>query len=406
MEKRSRSIAAAAAALLLVGTAFGSGYLVAGSDDGDGIALRGSDSGGSRIVLDGEIEPGEGAGILGEALNEIRASSVDPPSEQDLVRGAIRGMVKILKKNSDDPYALFYTPRAYDDFQELSNGEFSGIGVWLKEKKQDYVIISVLPSTPAVEAGLEPGDIIRTVDGKPVSTMSADEAVNRIKGPEGTDVTLGIERGAAQLEFTITRASIDLPNLEAEVTEDGFGYIRLFGFARGAGTQVREEIEAMIGQGVDGVILDVRDNGGGLFTEAIEVASVFIESGDVVIYRERSSNEIVYEAEGDAFQDVKLVVLVNEGTASASEIVAGAVQDNERGVVVGTSTYGKGSVQQIVPLVDSSAIKLTTAAYLTPEGRDIDGEGIEPDVEVEEASLQRQRAVEILRGIVASAPGG
>jgi carboxyl-terminal processing protease len=204
------------------------------------------------------------------------------------------------------------------------------------------------------------------------------------------------------LDFSLTRADIELPNLQARMTADGFGYIRLLGFARGAGEQVRGEVEHLVDGGAKGVILDLRDNGGGLFSEAVDVASVFIEDGDVVIYKERSNDDVVYEAEGDAFEDIPTVVLVNEGTASASEIVAGALQDSERAIVVGTTTYGKGSVQQIVPLADSSALKLTTAAYLTPSGRNIDGQGIEPDVEVDAAYGQRARAVEILQGVVLS----
>jgi carboxyl-terminal processing protease len=161
-------------------------------------------------------------------------------------------------------------------------------------------------------------------------------------------------------------------------------------------------VRDLVDRGAKGMILDLRDNGGGLFSEAVDVAGVFIEDGDVVVYRERSKDDVVYEAEGDAFEDIPTVVLVNEGTASASEIVAGALQDSGRAIVVGTTTYGKGSVQQIVPLADSSAMKLTTAAYLTPTGRDIDGQGIEPDVEVDAPYGQRARAVEILQGIVLS----
>jgi carboxyl-terminal processing protease len=260
----------------------------------------------------------------------------------------------------------------------------------------------VLPGTPAQDAGLKAGDLITTIDGKSVDGMTSDEAVGHIKGPAGTDVTVGVERDGETLEFTITRESIELPNLRAHTTNEGFGYIRLFGFARGAGSQLRKRVDDMVDSGVEGIVLDMRDNGGGLFDEGVEVASVFIESGDVVIYREQNSDDVVYEAEGEAFEDIPLVVLVNERTASASEIVAGALQDNERGVVVGTTTYGKGSVQQVVPLIDSSALKLTTAAYLTPQGTNIDGRGIEPDVQVSGSTAQRTRAIEILRGITLS----
>ncbi|MEA2516586.1 MAG: carboxyl-terminal processing protease [Actinomycetota bacterium] len=348
---------------------------------------------------------GETIGSVQEAYNKILNEAVNPPSSTALVRGAIKGMVDVLKRN-DDPYALFYTPKGYRSFQELTTGKFSGIGVWLKQKGEDLEIVSVLPDTPAQEAGLERGDVIRDIDGEPVAEMSSDDAVARIKGPVGSEVAISIERADEELAFTITRAQIELPNLLSKMIGNDLGYVRLFGFARGAGDQVKKEVRSLVSKGVKGIVLDLRDNGGGLFQEAVEVASTFIEDGEIVTYRQRSADDVIYEAQGDAFQDLPLVVLVNEGTASASEIVAGALQDRERAMVIGTTTYGKGSVQEVVPLTDSSALKLTIAAYLTPDGHDINGRGIDPDVEVDGApSVQRARAVEILRGIVISTTG-
>jgi carboxyl-terminal processing protease len=394
MTRSQKTLFAVLASLSVVLATFAAGLLV-------GIG-RGDDDGGSFRVGDeiGEIAEGEGDEVIANALEQIRSTSVDPPSEEDLVRGAIRGMIKVLKK-SEDPYALFYSPKGYRSFQELTTGRFSGIGVWIKPKGGRLEIVSVLPGTPAKDAGLKRGDVIEAVDGTPVRDMTSDETINRIKGREGSEVGIEITRAGTTLSFTITRKAIELPNLKASLLEEGYGYIRLFGFARGAGNQVRERVAGFIDQGVEGVVLDLRDNGGGLFSEAIEVASVFIEDGEVVIYRERGQEDQVFEAEGDAF-DVPVVVLVNEGTASASEIVAGALQDQGRAIVVGTTTYGKGSVQEITPLIDGSAMKLTTAAYLTPEGRNIDGRGIEPDVEVEGIAAQRDRAIEILEGLVIS----
>jgi carboxyl-terminal processing protease len=390
----SRKLLFAVLAAFSVGlTTFSAGYLAAG-----GPAPSDADGG---ISVGRNVQPGQGLEVIADAFEQIRASAVDPPSERALVRGALRGMIKVLKKK-DDPYALFYTPKGYKSVRELTTGRFSGIGVWVKPQGDELEIVSVLPSTPALKAGLKRGDVIESIDGTPVSGMTSDEAVARIKGREGSSVDLVVRRNDKPLSFALTRADIELPNLEAKLTDDGFGYIRLFGFARGAGDQLREEVDDLLEDGAKGVILDLRDNGGGLFSEAVDVASVFMEDGDVVIYRERSNDDVVYEAEGDAFEDVPTVVLVNEGTASASEIVAGALQDSERAIVVGTTTYGKGSVQQIVPLADSSALKLTTAAYLTPSGRNIDGQGIEPDVEVDAAYGQRSRAEEILQGIVLS----
>ncbi|HEU4480794.1 MAG TPA: S41 family peptidase [Actinomycetota bacterium] len=348
----------------------------------------------------------EGFDVVQEAYEQILSSAVDPPSEEDLARGAVRGMVNVLKKSSDDPYAYFYSPRGYRSLQELTTGKFSGVGVWLKVKQGDLVVVSVLPGTPALAAGLRRNDVIRSIDGQPVSQISSDEAVGLIKGPEGSEVRLGVERSGSPMQFRITRAEIELPNLKARMTAEDLGYIRLFGFADRAGVQLHKEVDDLLSRGAEGIILDLRDNGGGLFAEAIDVASVFIEDGEIVTYKDRETEPIMYDAEGDAFEQVPLVVLVNEGTASASEIVAGALQDRDRAILIGSTTYGKGSVQDVVPLADDSALKFTTAAYLTPSGHNINGKGIAPDVEVGGApGVQFDRAVEILRGIVLSELG-
>lgn len=346
---------------------------------------------------------GNGDRVIAEAYEEIIRSAVEVPSEKALVRGAIDGMVKVLKR-SGDPYALFYGEKAFREFQELTTGKFSGIGVWLDVKAEDLVVLSVLPNSPALQVGLEPGDIVRTIDGEPVSKMTTDEAIARIKGKSGTEVEVQVERDGKDVNFTITRAPIEFPNLRSQLTAEDIGYINLVGFARGAGEQLHDEVESLVDKGADGIVLDMRDNGGGLFQESIDVASVFVEDGLITTYRS-PEEDIEYEAKGDAFEDIPLVVLVNGNTASASEIVAGALQDNERAVVVGSTTFGKGSVQEVIPLSDASALKLTTAAYLTPDGTDINGRGIEPDVEVsgDRPGAQRARALEILKGIVLSA---
>ncbi len=364
--------------------------------------FMGGDAG--RAVSDTEDEAQ--LSVIQEAYRKIRSSAVESPSDEALTRGAVRGMVGVLR-DSDDPYALFYSPEGYRSFQELTAGQFSGIGVWLKTKARQLEIVSVLPSTPARTAGLRQGDIIKSIDGVKVNRLSTDQAVDRIKGPEGTSVNLELERSGRAVALAIERKSIELPNLLARMThENDLGYIRLYGFARGAGRQVRRQVDHLRSEGAEGVVLDLRDNGGGLFTEAVNVASVFIEDGAIVSYREKSEPDVVYSAEGNAFEDLPLVVLVNEGSASASEIVAGAIQDRDRALVVGTRTYGKGSVQEVVPLRDASALKLTTAAYITPDGTDIDGKGVAPDVVVKAPpDVQRERAIEILKGIVVSSAG-
>jgi len=391
MERWQKVSLSLLAVLIVAAGAFAGGYTV---------ARRGVAPGTPTIDVD---EKGAALRIIRDAYEEIRGSAVDQPDEQALARGAVRGMVNVLKKDDKDPYALFFTPKAYRSFQELSTGKFSGIGVWLKTEDKILKIVSVLPDTPALSSGLEPGDVIVTIDGREATKMSGDEAVARIKGPEGTDVALGIERDDEELSFTITRREIDLPNVRASLEGDDVGYLRLLTFAKGAGEDVRNSVERLAGRGAEGIILDMRDNGGGLFDEAVEVASVFIEDGDVVSYESRTEDDVTYEARGDAFEDIPLVVLVNGGTASASEIVTGALQDRGRAIVVGTTTFGKGSVQRLIPLLDGSALKLTTAAYLTPTGGNIDESGIEPDIKVDdEPNVQKQRALEILRGMALS----
>ncbi|MGH2755079.1 MAG: S41 family peptidase [Actinomycetota bacterium] len=392
MERWQRYLVLSLAAFVASFALFSAGFALGKRDEG-------------RILVTTGDVPGDGLGLVQEAFDRIMSTAVEPPDADALARGAIKGMVDVLRK-TDDPYAFFYSPRGYRSLRELTTGRFSGIGVWLKVKDGALEIVSVLPSTPASGSGLQRGDTIEAIDGAAVGQMTTDEAVGLIKGREGTAVTLQISRDGETFDFTITRAKIDLPNLQARLTAEDLGYIRLLGFARNAGVQVRKEVQELIDEGAEGFVLDLRDNGGGLFSEAIEVASVFIEDGEIVTYRDNTNEDVVYDAEGEAFEDVPLVVLVNEGTASASEIVAGALKDRDRAVIIGTTTYGKGSVQEIIPLPDTSALKFTTAAYLTPDGDDINGEGIDPDVRVDASpDVQYQRAVDILKGIVLSESG-
>lgn len=386
MTRIQRTLVAALALVSIALASFAGGMLASGTA--------------GRRSLGGFGSDGRGFDLVREAFEEIRSTSVDPPDEDELARGAVRGMVQVLKKH-DDPYALFYSQDGYRRLQELTTGRFSGIGVWLKDTKEGLQVSSVLPASPALEAGVARGDIVRLIDGKPVAQMTSDEAVTRIKGPEGTVVDLGLERDGDMLSFSIERKTIDLPTVKTS-RHGPVGYVRLFGFSNGAASSVRRAVRSFRATGVSGIVLDLRDNGGGLFDEAVDVSSVFIEDGDVVIYRDGSGDDVSYEADGDAYEALPLVVLVNGGTASAAEIVAGALQDHERAVLVGTSTYGKGSVQNVLTLGDDSALKLTTAAYLTPHGRSIDGKGLSPDVEVDNQRAQRRRAFAVLRRLVAS----
>jgi carboxyl-terminal processing protease len=338
---------------------------------------------------------------LRSAYGEIISSAVKPPDEVALARGAIKGMIKVLNKEGDK-YAFFFGPKSYRSFQELTTGKFSGIGVWLKQKGSALAVVSVLPSSPALSAGIKPGDLIRKIDGRPVTRMSTDQAVATIKGPEGSNVSLAIERDGTKLSFRLKRKSLKLPSLVAKMLPADIGYVHLFSFSQGAGTQLEERIKRLMDRGAKGMILDLRDNGGGLLDEGVNVASLFVDKGKIVTTKSPGSEDQVYESKGNAIGDFPLVVLVNGGTASASEIVSGALQDHDRAILVGTTTYGKGSVQQIFPLSGDSAMKLTTEHYYTPNGRDINGTGIKPDVVVKSIADQQARAVQILKGIIGS----
>ena len=392
MTRPGKAFIAAIAVLFVVAASFALGYSLGERRD-EGFGIFGGTTG--QTALD----------VVDDAYQKIHSEAMDPPTRDELAQGAVKGMIRVLNR-SGDRYALFYSPKGYREFREYTSGHFSGIGVWLKEKNGEIAIISVLPSTPARAAGLRAGDVVERIDGKSVAPMTVEQAVNLIKGQPGTEVSLTVDRDGELLTYSITRAAIQLPEVVSRMTGADLGYVHVYGFTRGTGDELRNAVKKLTAKGARGVILDLRDNGGGLLSEAIDVASVFLETGKIVTYKQSSSSEVVYDAEGDAFDGIPLVVLVNEGTASASEIVAGALQDRDRAVLVGSTTYGKGLVQQVFPLGDASALKFTTGAYFTPSGRNINGKGIQPDVEVHAPpAMQKRRAIQILKGILASSNG-
>ena len=392
MTRPGKAFIAAIAVLFVVAASFALGYSLGERRD-EGFGIFGGTTG--QTALD----------VVDDAYQKIHSEAMDPPTRDELAQGAVKGMIRVLNR-SGDRYALFYSPKGYREFREYTSGHFSGIGVWLKEKNGELAIISVLPSTPARAAGLRAGDVVERIDGKSVAPMTVEQAVNLIKGQPGTEVSLTVDRDGELLTYSITRAAIQLPEVVSRMTGADLGYVHVYGFTRGTGDELRNAVKKLTAKGARGVILDLRDNGGGLLSEAIDVASVFLETGKIVTYKQSSSSEVVYDAEGDAFDGIPLVVLVNERTASASEIVAGALQDRDRAVLVGSTTYGKGLVQQVFPLGDASALKFTTGAYFTPSGRNINGKGIQPDVEVHAPpAMQKRRAIQILKGILASSNG-
>ena len=323
---------------------------------------------------------------LYEALNE---NAVDAPDAEKLVDGAIQGMLDQV----DDDYARYFPAEDFEDFNASLDGTFSGVGLMLTDTPDGPVIVSVLEGTPAEEAGIEEGERIVSVDGEDVSGDPLEQIVAKVKGEAGTTVTLGLagdDEGRRTLE--ITRAEFDLPLTTREMLDGDIGYVRLYQFAQNAGERVRRDVRALLDDGARGIVLDLRTNPGGLLDEAVSVASVFVEDGEIVSVQKRGGDREVYDAVDDAFEDVPLVVLVNERSASASEIVAGAVQDADRGPIVGETTFGKGTVQTIAQFSDGSGAKFTTARYFTPSGDSIEGVGVEPDVGV---ALDDDEPVEI-----------
>lgn len=374
--KLSTKVLAVVAVLSLLGTVFVFGYTLGRT------ASPGSSSNFS---------------LLREVQGQIETSALDQPDQQDLTEGAVRGMLRGL----DDPYASYMTPEAYRIFgEELLTGQYSGVGIWLNRDEQVVKIVAVVPDGPADKAGVEPGDQVQSVDGEEVQDLSLDEVAQSILGESGTEVTLGLLVGGEEpREVTLVRKKIDLPSLDSSMEGD-VGVLQLFSFTGGVGSKVVEAIDELESQGAKGLVLDMRGNPGGSLMEAVDVASAFFDDGVIVSYRERGREEKVFEATSQPGTDLPLVVLVDQGSASASEIVAAAVQDRDRGPVVGTETYGKGSVQQVFELSDRSAVKLTVASYFTPSGRRIGQEGVEPDVRVEDREQQLPRAIEVLNEVI------
>ena len=341
--------------------------------------------------------------FLEEILGTVRTDAVAPPDDEKLISGAVQGLLKAL----DDPYAKYYDEDAFDDLNTMLEGGFSGIGVVIEETPKGLVIVTVFEGTPAAKEGLEEGERIVSVDGTPVDKHPTDTIVDRIKGEEGTEVTLGLEGGSkGKRTVTLTRARIEIPNVESRQLADGSGYIQMRQFTKDVADTLREEVTRLVDKGAKGLVLDLRNNPGGLLAEAVDVGSLFIEEGTIVEVKERGHQERTFTAEGDAFEDLPLVVLVNKGSASASEIVAGAIQDAERGVLVGQTTFGKGTVQTIHRLRAGGGVKYTTAQYFTPSGDSIEEVGVEPDRTVVDPDKQLAAAREELQELIAGGADG
>jgi carboxyl-terminal processing protease len=323
-----------------------------------------------------------------EVYNQIRQGYVEEIDDSTLLEYAIQGMLMGL-----DPHSAYLTKDAFKNLQDTTSGEFTGLGLEVGMEDGFVKIISPIDGSPAAEAGLRSGDVILKLDNAPVKGMTLNQAIDIMRGPKGSKIELTIGRpGESQpFEVTLTRDTIKVASVRQSWLESGYGYIRVAQFQSSTGADVRKAVEKLMSeQQLKGLVLDLRNNPGGILRSSVEVAGLFLDGGRVVYTKGRIANaDSTYDADPeDITKGIPLVVLINQGSASASEIVAGALQDHRRAVIMGTESFGKGSVQTILPLSDSRAVKLTTALYFTPNGRSIQAEGIVPDVEVERAEVK------------------
>lgn len=333
-----------------------------------------------------------------EVLDRIKAAYVEPVDDKTLLENAIKGMLSNL-----DPHSAYLEPEAFAELQESTSGEFGGLGIEVGIEDGFIKVVSPIDDTPASKAGIEAGDLIVKIDGKPTKGMSMIEAVGMMRGKPGSDINLSLVReGGKPFDVKLTRAIIRVTSVKSQMLEPGYGYLRVTQFQINTGTEVGKALARLRkenGKKLDGLVLDLRNNPGGVLQAAVEVSDHFLTEGLIVYTKGRIANsELRFNADpADASEGVSLVVLINGGSASASEIVAGALQDQKRAVVMGTDSFGKGSVQTVLPLNNDRALKLTTALYYTPNGRSIQAQGIEPDIEVARAKLTREQVSESLR---------
>ncbi|HOJ14049.1 MAG TPA: S41 family peptidase [Deltaproteobacteria bacterium] len=332
-----------------------------------------------------------------DCLDLIERYYVDKVEPGKLIEGAIKGMTSTL-----DPHSAYLSKEDYKEMEISTTGSFGGLGIELGIKDGQLTVITPIEDTPAFKAGIKPGDKILKIDGQSTTDMTLEEAVKLLRGPKGTKVTLTLGRESLDkpLELTITRATIHIESVVSQTLEPGYGYVKVRSFQVDTADAVKKAVQKLLkAGGLQGLVLDLRYNPGGLLDQAIAVSDLFLEAGKIVYTDGRNPEDHVeYRAHKDGtFEYFPMVVLINGGTASAAEIVAGALQDNERAVIVGVKSFGKASVQTIRQLGDGSALKLTVARYYTPSGRSIQAKGIEPDVFVEQAVLLPEKGQSFIR---------
>ncbi len=340
------------------------------------------------------------SGVVDEAARRIRSQAARGLSQEQLDRAAIRGMVAAL----GDPHATYYAAEEFGQYQRLLDGRYTGVGLWLRPRGgRGAVVASLLPGSPVAVADLRVGDEIISVDGVPVAGRPMAEIVRQMHRRSGTKVRIGVRRGGRSATVVLRCSDLSGADVTVDRPAPGIGRIRVAAFTGGVGRQVATELRRLRSDGVAGVLLDLRGNPGGLLPEAVEVASAFLDGGPVVSYAPRGLAPQMHQATRGGDTTTALVVLVDGGTASAAEVVAGALQDRHRAVVAGSRTYGKGSVQESYPLSDGSAVEVTIAHYRTPSGRSLEGVGIQPDVAVvssRSGDRALRRGVALVRGLV------
>jgi carboxyl-terminal processing protease len=343
----------------------------------------------------GQDLPWQDARLLAEVLERVEREYVEPVDDHRLLQAAIRGMVSSL-----DPYSAYLDGDEYDDIKISSSGQYSGVGIEVSMEDGQVVVVAPFDGSPAAEAGIRPGDVIATIDGVPVNPTTLADTIGRMRGKEGTAVKIGIlrEGSTEPLTFTLKRSRVQLHSIASELPEAGYGYVRIAQFSETTGEELRGALAGLRktnGGPLKGLVLDLRNNPGGVLEAAVAVADAFLDSGVIVSAKGRTA-ESKFEMSatpGDELNGAPIVVLVNGGSASAAEIVAGALKDHRRATLMGRTTFGKGSVQTVMPLGHDRAIKLTTSLYYTPSGISINHRGIAPDIEFEHDAKPPSAAV-------------
>ncbi|AZS51458.1 S41 family peptidase [Entomomonas moraniae] len=327
-----------------------------------------------------------------EVFERIKSAYVEPIDDKTLMNNAIKGMVSNL-----DPHSAYLDNKMYNNLEEMATGQFGGLGIEIEQSEGFIKIVAPIDDSPATNAGIQSGDLIVKINDTPTKDMSLNDASISMQGKVGEKIDLTLVRGTKKpFVVTLTRAKIQMKSVKAQLVEKGYGYIRISQFQTNTGKEVNKALSELVKQNkgsLKGVVLDLRDNPGGVLQAAIDTVDQFVDKGLVVYTKGRLPNSELhfYTNIGDPSNGVPLVVLVNNGSASASEIVAGALQDLNRAVIMGTRSFGKGSVQTILPVNKKEALKLTTALYYTPKGRSIQALGIEPDIVVSQATVSQAK---------------